>query len=143
LVLQRTFTSAIADGAIERMIGEQEFKYSALCLFNDGTAGAHHHTIGNGRRARGDRSLCYALYFDQACATRSDRTELRVIAKDGDIDAMILACFPEQCALRDIHAAPINRDMYLVFQSVLRSSDRCNTSEGQDAACPAEAVRWS
>ncbi len=88
-VLQFALAAFVADGAIERMVGEEEFERGLAggCYLRG--FGADDHAFGNRKRA-GGHQLRHLLDFDQAHAAGGLQGEAFVIAEGGDFDAVLL-----------------------------------------------------
>src|SRR5262245_27919962 len=88
-VLEITLSRLIADGTIERMVGEQEFKHSPGTVFGFSAFRVHHHSVSDGRVA-GDLQLRVLLDFDDADTAVSGNGESGVIAVARDEDPDLL-----------------------------------------------------
>ena len=73
LILQRAFTTLVADRAVQRMVDQQQLHHALLRLVGGlrSELGAHHHARGAGDRA-GRHRLALSLDLDQALSTRAD-----------------------------------------------------------------------
>ena len=85
-VLQRALAALVADGAVERVVEQDELEHRLLALGSAGRARVHLHAVAGGHRA-GGLELGHALDLDQAHAAGADgRTEARLVAEDRDLD---------------------------------------------------------
>ena len=109
LVLQRALPALVADGAVERVIEEQELHHSLLRLIGHlrRALGLDDHPVGDRDRARGLR-LALALDLDQAHAACRDRVEERVIAKARDLDAHEFGHADDKHALGHANVDPVD-----------------------------------
>ncbi len=94
LVLQRALAALVADGAVERVVDQQELHLSLLGLVGDrrGGLGVDHHPLGDGDRARGLRlghptAVARVGDLDQALPAGADRRQQRVVAEPRDLHA--------------------------------------------------------
>lgn len=83
LILQIALATLVADGAVERVVGEQELHDTLTGLVNEWRVGLDDHAGLDGPGARGD-GLGGALDFDEAHTAVSGDHELLVIAVAGD-----------------------------------------------------------
>lgn len=88
LVLERALAALVADGAVQRVVDEQQLHHATLGLLGDrgGQLGADLHPLGAGDGAGGHR-LALALHLDDALAAGAGRVEERVVAEARDLDA--------------------------------------------------------
>src|SRR5262252_10303889 len=79
IILQPAFPCLVADGAIQRMIDEQEFEYPAAAFDHLGRIGEHHHVIRHWRIA-GNFQLGATLQLDETHTAIPGDAEFGVIA---------------------------------------------------------------
>src|SRR6266542_1169932 len=129
--LQTTFAGLIANWAIERMIDEEKFHYTALTFLYQRRIGASRHAFGYVLGA-GNLRTRYPVYdrfavgtelrfairaepreahFDQAHPAVAGRTELFVIAVARHITAGFLACLDHACAFRKLMPHTVDLDI--------------------------------
>jgi hypothetical protein len=111
-VLQRALAALVADGAVERMVHEDELERRLLPLggFLRRRGGLDHHVRGDRERARG-LELRHPLDLDQAHAARADRwAQPRLVAEDRDLDPRGLRRLHQPGALRDLDRAVVDGD---------------------------------
>ena len=107
-VLQRALAAFVADGAVERMVDEQELDHRALCLFHLLGPGVDDHAVADRRRARG-LQFRDPLDFDQAHAAGADGiAQLRLVTEDRDLYVASLGRVVEHLALGGRDLAPVN-----------------------------------
>ena len=131
LILQRALTAAVADGAIERVVEEQELEVRDLRL-SGGIArvlGAHDHP-GSDRDRAGGLQLRLPLHLDVALAAGPGRREVRVIAEPGDLDAKLLGRSDDERRLRNGHLFVVDRERDGLLGHQADTSSRCSTLNG-------------
>src|SRR2546423_6991555 len=109
VVLERTFATAIADRAIERMVDEKEFENAPAVGVDGFGVGVDGHTVAGGEGAGGLRLghflylpvLAFEADFDEAHAAHANRLHARVVTEDGDFEAEALDGFDYKFALGD------------------------------------------
>ena len=87
-ILERALAALVADGAVERVVDEDELERGVLALgrVRRRLRGADDHAVLRGQRAAGLK-LRHALDLDEAHAAGADgRSEPRLVAEDGDLD---------------------------------------------------------
>lgn len=94
LVLEIALATLIANRAIQRVVGEQEFHDTLTGLVDEGGVGLDDHTGLDGPCARGD-GLGGALDFDETHTTVTGDHELLVVAVAGDGGAGLFAGLDE------------------------------------------------
>ncbi len=98
-VLQFALAALVADGAIERMIGEQELDHVLAGFVHLLGVGLYDHAFGGDERARG-LQLGHLFHFDEAHAAGGLQRKARVIAERRDLDALFFGRFDDQRAGR-------------------------------------------
>src|SRR3712207_1891081 len=84
-VLQRALAALVADGAVERVVDEQELDHRALRVVHALRLRVHDHAVADRRRAA-RLELRDALDLDEAHAARADRlAELGLVTEDRDL----------------------------------------------------------
>jgi hypothetical protein len=106
-VLQFALAALIADGAIQRVVGEQELEHVFARLSDLFGVGAHHHAFGN-RQSACRHHLGHLLHFHQAHAAGGGQGESLVVAERGDLDADGLGGIDHQSLRRDLDGAAID-----------------------------------
>ena len=107
-VLERALAALVADGAVERVIHEQELDNRVLRMLHPVRGGHHHHAVAHGRRARG-LELRDSLDLDEAHAARAHRLpELRLVTEVRDLDVALLRGVHEHRALRRAHLLAVD-----------------------------------
>ena len=108
-VLQRALAALVADGAVERMVDEQELDHRALGRVDALGLRVDDHAVLDRRRAAG-LQLRDALDLDEAHPARADRlAELRLVAEDRDLDVAVLGGVDEHRVLRRRDLAAVDR----------------------------------
>jgi hypothetical protein len=111
-VLQGALTALVADGAVERVVDEQELDDRVLGVLDPIRGGVDHHAVADRGRARG-LELRDALDLDEAHAAGADGlAELRLVTEVGDLDVAVLGRVDEHRALGRAHlpAVDLERD---------------------------------
>ena len=96
-VLQLALAAGIADGAVERMVAEQQLQRGFAGLGDLGRLGLDDHALGD-RRSAGGLELGHLLDADDAHAAGGLQREAGVVTEGGDLDAGGLAGLDEQGA---------------------------------------------
>ncbi len=87
VVLQRALPALVADGAVERVVDEQELEHRLLRLARLVTHGRDDHAVAHAGRTR-CLQLRHSLDLDEAHAARADgRPDARLVAEHGNLDA--------------------------------------------------------
>ncbi len=111
-VLQRALAALVADGAVERVVEEDELEHRLLALGRALRARVHLHAVGGGHRA-GRLQLRHALDLDQAHAAGADRgPEPRLVAEHRDLDPGVRRREHERRALRHGQLAPVDLERH-------------------------------
>jgi hypothetical protein len=79
-ILEVAFAALVADRAIQRMVGQDEFQDRLVGVVHRGGGGAHGHAFGD-RRAAGGLELRHLLDFDQTHPAVGVRLQLGVVTK--------------------------------------------------------------
>jgi hypothetical protein len=109
-VLQRALAALVADGAVERVVQEQELEHGVLALAGTGAVRVDHHAVG-GWRGAGGLQLGHALDIAQAHAAGADTgAQPRLVAEDRDLDAGLGRRLDDRDALGHGHLAPVDRE---------------------------------
>ena len=111
-VLERALATLVADGAVERVVHEDELEGRLLPLrrFRRGRARLDGHPVGHGERAAG-LELRHPLDLDEAHAARADgRPETRLVAEHRNLDSGHLRRLDEARSLRYLDLAFVDRD---------------------------------
>ena len=107
-VLQRALAALVADGAVERVVDEQELDHGALRVLDLVGAGVDDHAVAHRGRA-GGLQLRDPLDLDQAHAAGADRlAQLRLVTEDRDLDVAPLGRVVQHLALGRAHLAPVD-----------------------------------
>ncbi len=96
-VLQLALAAGVADGAVERVVAEQELQRGLAGLRYFGGLGCNDHAFGD-RRGAGGLQLGHLFDADDAHAAGGLQRQARVVAERGDVDARGLAGFNQQRA---------------------------------------------
>ena len=94
-VLQFALAAGIADGAIQRMVAEEQFNHRLARLDDFFIVGGDDHALGN-QRGAGRLELGHLLDFHETHAAGALQGQIGVITKRGNFDAHGLAGFDEQ-----------------------------------------------
>ena len=78
-ILKRTLAALVADGAVQRMVDQQELEHARARRHDVGRIRMHHHPLGAHRRAR-RLQLAHLLDLDETDATGAVDAEARVVA---------------------------------------------------------------
>ena len=109
LILQRALAAAIAHGAVERMVDEQELEHAVLDLLHRVRLGAAHHAFGDRCGARG-REAADAVDLDQAHPAHSDGLHALVPAEPRDVDPVLLRDLDQELTGLGRDLAPVDVD---------------------------------
>ncbi len=96
-VLQFALAASVADGAVERMVAEQEFDGGFAGLGDLGRFGGEDLAFGD-RGGAGGLELGHLLLADDAHAAGGLQAEAGIVAEGGDLDAGLAAGVDEQRA---------------------------------------------
>lgn len=94
LILEITLATLVANGAVQRVVGQQELHDTLTGLVNEGRVGLDDHTGLDGPCARSD-GLGGALDLDETHTTVTSDHELLVVAVAGDGGAGLFAGLDE------------------------------------------------
>ncbi len=107
-VLQRALAALVADGAVERVVDQQELHDRVLGVADPLGLGVDDHPVLDGGGAAG-LELGDALDLDQAHAARPDGlAELWLVTEVGDLDVALLGGVDEHGALDGLHLAAVD-----------------------------------
>jgi hypothetical protein len=109
-VLQLAFAALVADGAVQRMVDQEEFHHAVLRVDRTARSGVNLHPVHHGRRAGRDR-LGHFLHVDQTHPAIGRDGEFRVIAESRNLDAGAVGCLDDHRALRRLHGLAVNLDV--------------------------------
>ena len=111
LVLQRAFAALIAHRAVQRMVDQQQLHHAVLRGVGNrrGALGAHHHALGDGGGAAGQR-LVLPFDLDQALPAGPHRFEQRMVAEPGNLDTDHFSGPDHQGALGNREAGVVDGD---------------------------------
>ena len=107
-ILKVAFPALIADRAIQRMIGQDEFEHRLVGVVNDRRGGPNSHALGRQGAARG-LEFRHLFDFDQAHATVRIRLEFRMVAEVRNHHADPASGFDHQCAFRHRDGNAVDR----------------------------------
>ena len=96
-VLELAFATSVADGAVERVVAEEELEGGLSCLCDLRSFGRYDHAFGDGGGA-GGLELGHLLDANDAHAAGSLEGEAGIVAESGNFDARGLAGFDEERA---------------------------------------------
>ncbi len=121
-ILEVALPALIADRAIQRMIGQDEFKHRLVGVVNDRRGGPNSHAFGRHGAARG-LEFRHPFDFNQAHATVRVRLEFRMVAEVRDHHADPASGFDHQCAFRHRDGNAVDRQADGFCRSVNRLFD--------------------
>ena len=98
-ILEVALSALIADRAIQRMIGQDEFEHRLVGVIDDRRGGPNGHAFGRHGAARG-LELRHLFDFDQAHAAVRIRLEFRMVAEVRNHHADPASGFDHQGAFR-------------------------------------------
>jgi hypothetical protein len=95
------------------VVDQEQLHDPGLCLggHRGGELRLHHHAVGHGLGARGDR-LALPLHLDQALPAGAGGRQQRVVAEPRDLDAHLLGDPDEQRALGRGHLDTVDGERY-------------------------------
>ena len=132
-VLQRAFAAFVANGAVQRVAGEQKLNHVGACLFHRVGFGAYHHARAylygaaclqpapkiNLRRAvfvqqrLTSRPIAHwQTNLNQTHPAHAHRFQFGVVAKYGNVVPNLLGCIYNQCPLGNAHFHTIYTQCY-------------------------------
>ena len=112
-VLQRALAALVADGAVQRVVDEDELERRVLCLGGDlrRQRGAHDHPVLCGERAGGLRLRRAGLHLAEAHPAGADgRPEPGLVAEDGNLDPGGQRGLDEARPLRHLDGDAVDRE---------------------------------
>src|SRR4029077_5504653 len=114
-VLQFALAAFVADGAIERVVGQQEFQHVFARVAPLLGVGAHDHTFSRNHGA-GGLQLGHFFNFDQAHPARSLQRKARVVAERRNFGADAARGFDQQRSRWNLQVAVVNlqRNQFLL-----------------------------
>src|SRR4051794_40324524 len=112
-VLQRAFAALVADGAVERVVDEEELDHRALGVFDLLGAGVDDHAVADRGRA-GGLQFRDPLDLDQAHPAGADRVaEFRLVTEDRDLDVALAGGVVEHLSLAGGDLTTVDDDRHL------------------------------
>src|SRR5262249_14432244 len=108
--LQFAFTTSIADGTIERVIGEQKLGHSTLRLFDLLTLRGDHHAISADDGA-GSLQLRHLFDTYQTHAARCLECKIGVVAEGGNVETFVATNIDQARAFGHLKGAAIYSDV--------------------------------
>jgi len=106
-VLQFAFAALVAHGAVERMVGQQEFEHELARISHLFRIRSHHHAFGYNLRAT-RLELRSLLHFDQAHAASALQRQSRVVAERRNLYSEVPRRFNNQRAGRNLDLAVVD-----------------------------------
>jgi hypothetical protein len=101
VVLEPALACLIANGAVDRMIDEQELQYSAHRFFDSLVVGANDHSFR--RESGASRSELWHLFdFDEAHPAIAVDWKIRVVAVMRDVDSDLAGSLDQVQAVRHL-----------------------------------------
>ena len=118
-ILKVAFSRLIADRAVERVVGEQEFEHRPPAFFGLLVLGVDDHPFGH-RCVAGDLELGILLHVDQADTAVAGDGESRVVAVARDEDAKLLGRLYHRAAVRALDFLAVDCQRRHAALSLLR-----------------------
>jgi hypothetical protein len=109
-ILQLAFAALIADGAVERMVDQQELHHALLRLDRLLRMRPRFHALGDRRCARRQR-LGRLLDLHEAHPAVGGDRQLLVIAEMRNVDAELVRSIHHGAAMRHLHGAAVDLDV--------------------------------
>ncbi len=137
LVLQRALAALVADGAVERVVGEQQLDDALLGPLGRRRLRFDLHVGGDGDHARRlEHRAATGVDLDEAHAAHAHRRHPLVVTEARDVHVVALGRGDDQLALasRDGLAVDRDRDSVRVRRRLLRGSVRCRRHAAPPAA---------
>src|SRR5207249_8773613 len=100
----------IADRAVERVVGQEEFQHGAPAVLSLVALGVHNHSFGHGRVA-GDLELGDLLQFHEADAAVARDRESGVVAVAWNVDPQLLRGLDDRGSIRDAYLTPVDAQL--------------------------------
>ena len=136
LVLQVAFAALVADGAVQRVIDEQELHHPPARLLHPGRVGVDHHAVGH-RHGAGRHRLGRPLHLHQAHAAVAGDGQAFVIAEPGNFDARLLAGLEDREPRLHLYVPAVDGQRRHVF--FLTPPDRPGVPGRRRCGAPARA----
>ena len=108
-ILQLALTALVADGAIQRVVDQQEFHHGLLRLDGLVALGVHHHALGHRRCASRNR-LGHLLDIHQTHAAVGRNAQLLVVAKMRNIGTGLLSRMHQHAAFSNLDLLTVQFD---------------------------------
>ncbi len=113
LVLQRALAALVTDGAVERMVREEQLDHPLLRALDLLRLCAHDLAVGHGGHARHDHHRpARALHLHHALAAHADAAHARVVAEARDVLALTVGGSDDELALARGDRAAVDRDAH-------------------------------
>ncbi|CAM3971119.1 hypothetical protein NORO109296_15625 [Nocardiopsis rhodophaea] len=151
LVLQRALAALVADGAVQRVVDQEELHDPALGLLRHrgGEVGLDDHPVHDGDGAGGLRfghaaPVARVGDLDEALAAGPGGFEQRVVAEAGDLDSQQFGGADDQRALGHLDLEPVDGDGDEVLGRHRGCATRCRVGRDGHRAPPHTVERaWS
>jgi hypothetical protein len=114
LVLKITLASLVANGAVQRMVGQKELHDTLASLLDKLGIGLDLHS-GHDRESAGGDGLGRLFNFNQAHSAVSGNGQTLVVTETGDVDTSLLTGLDDSRAGLDLDGLAINKDLDLVL----------------------------
>ncbi len=138
-VLEGTLAALVADGAVERVVDEDELERRILCFGRQlgGERGLHGHPLGRRQRAGGLRLGRSGCDLAKTHAAGPDgRPEPWLVTEDRDLDPGRHCRFDETGSLRHRHLPPVDRERDQLGSAHSATVDRAQFDRAQSSADP-------
>lgn len=137
LVLEGALAATVADGAVQRVVDEEQLEDGPLGFGGSLAVGADDHPVRDGRGAGGEQ-LLGSLHLDEAHPAGRDRRHARVVAEARDEDVELLGDIDQQPPLVGLDLPAVDRHVDLVTRH--RRTPRCREPVREDGR-PARRCR--
>jgi hypothetical protein len=111
-ILQLALSTGVAYGAVERMVGQNQFEHRFACLPDFITVGRNNHTFADHSSARGLK-LGHLFDANETHAARALQRQARIVAEGWNLNADALARLNQQRASRYSQLLAINGYVYV------------------------------